>query len=91
MRRLVGLSFIGTMLLVATSTVATAATSPNVTVTKTVKVKAAWISPKYPKSWILVPLTKKGLVARAKIMSKKNPELVATAPTSATSSPKFLT
>ena len=77
MRRLAGLTIVASMLLVATSTIATAATSPSETTTRTAKVKAAGISLKYPKSWILVSLTKKGLAAQVKVVSKKNPKLAA--------------
>jgi hypothetical protein len=77
MRRVVGLVFVATMLLFATSTVAIAATSPTAEATTTAKVKAAGISVKYPKSWIAVPLTKKGLAAQTKALSKKNPKLAA--------------
>jgi hypothetical protein len=43
----------------------------------TAKVKASEISVKYPRSWLLVPLTKKDLAAQEKILSKKNPKVAA--------------
>jgi hypothetical protein len=51
--------------------------SPSEATMATATVKAAGISLNYPKSWILVPLTKSGLAAMLKVLSTKNPKLAA--------------
>ena len=63
------------MALVATSSIAAAATSSDSTQMTTARVKAAGISLEYPTSWTAVALTKKGFAAQVKVWSTTNPQI----------------
>jgi hypothetical protein len=77
MRRWLGTALVAMMVLVATSSIATAATSTNSTQMTTARVKAAGISLEYPTSWTALALTKKGLAAQAEAWLKTNPQFAA--------------
>jgi hypothetical protein len=76
MRRFLATAIVVAVALVAPSEMATAASS-TATSTTTAKVKGAGISLAYPETWIVVPLTKKGLASVTKAVAKNNPKLAA--------------
>ena len=76
MRRLVGCTLVAVLALVAVAAPASATASGSAPMA-TAKVKGAGVSVKYPRAWIVVPLTKQALAAEMKIIAGKNPKLAA--------------
>jgi hypothetical protein len=76
MRRLVGCTLVAVLALIAVAAPASATASGS-TPMATAKVKGAGVSVKYPRAWIVVPLTKQALAAEMKIIAGKNPKLAA--------------